>query len=252
MTNKPTFPGILSPEEELLYEAALDLGESSIQELATKTKIPRTSCYSILEKLTAKNLVETVVPNGKTRKVIRAKSPSGLQDILHQKKETLTHSESKLQEELPRLEALYKAYDARPNIEYFDELLGIEQILKETYEADEIAIHCSGLDDEIPPEIETLIYQKYYATLAKKKISVREIQTLEHQVSPNKMKQNSFPSHQTKIHYSYPGISHVDKIIFGDKMALITFSLMNGIIIEHPMIANYELALFDQIWEALE
>lgn len=66
----------LNDSEAKLYIAALELGEASIQEMARKSKVKRTSIYYMLNDLEEKGVLTTVKRNKKTFFV--ATSPSNL------------------------------------------------------------------------------------------------------------------------------------------------------------------------------
>jgi sugar-specific transcriptional regulator TrmB len=248
MIKHQTLENILTSEQELIYEAALELGSASIQELSKKSELPRTSCYSIIEQLQELQLVEVEIDEKTDRKTIIARSPSLLQDILKQKQAQLEVSNTVLETQLPRLEGLYKAFDTRPDIQYHSELAGIKTILDATLATKQLSIHCSGLEPPLTAELDQLVHQEYYPKLSKKNIAVREILTQNYGSTHFK---HDTSTHQVKINQNYPGISHVDKFIFDDKVAIIAFDLTNGVIIEHPMIASFEQANFNQIWEML-
>lgn len=66
----------LSNNEAKLYIAALELGEASIQDMAKKTAVKRTSIYYMLDELEAKGVLTTVKRNKKTYYI--ATSPTDL------------------------------------------------------------------------------------------------------------------------------------------------------------------------------
>jgi len=55
----------LSKKEANVYLAILESGESDLSEIAKVAKIPRTSCYGIVEDLIAKNYVTFYVKRKK-------------------------------------------------------------------------------------------------------------------------------------------------------------------------------------------
>lgn len=66
----------LSDSEASLYLAALELGEASVQDMAKKSKIKRTSIYFMLEDLESKGVLTTAKRNKKTYYI--ATSPADL------------------------------------------------------------------------------------------------------------------------------------------------------------------------------
>jgi len=88
----------LSVNEARIYEALLELGESSVQEISLKSKIHRRNVYDSINKLIEKGLASEIII--KSQKNFKAIHPRRLLELLKEK-------EAKLNKSLPDLESKY-------------------------------------------------------------------------------------------------------------------------------------------------
>ena len=70
--------GGLDRREASVYLTLLDLGEASVQTIASKARLERTGTYDILARLVARQLVRVTTAAKRTR--FRVESPTRLQD----------------------------------------------------------------------------------------------------------------------------------------------------------------------------
>ncbi len=70
----------LSDKEAKVYLAALELGKATVQEIAVKANVNRTTTYVAIEGLTEKELMSEYLENHK--RFFIAEDPSKLDDIL--------------------------------------------------------------------------------------------------------------------------------------------------------------------------
>jgi sugar-specific transcriptional regulator TrmB len=115
----------LSDPEAKAYLAILELGESTVERIAKKTRIVRTSLYHTLGLLKTRGLV-TVAKRG-ARTVYIAEDPRVLKSDLEEKMKTL-------EQVLPELRSMTNVIDKKPRIRYYEgdaEMIeGINDILK--------------------------------------------------------------------------------------------------------------------------
>lgn len=116
----------LPDKEALIYLALLELGKAKVQDIARKTKLPRSTIYSVLGFLEEKGL--TFSFEQKKIKLFTAQDP---QKILF---EATARAET-IKEILPELKQLHRASKARPQMKYYEGVSEIkrmyESILKE-------------------------------------------------------------------------------------------------------------------------
>ena len=110
----------LSEKEAELYLILLELGKAKVQDITRKTKLPRSTIYSVLEYLEQRGLVFSF-DQGK----IRFFSPQDPDRIIQ---EAAARAEA-LKTLLPNLQQLYRNASARPHIRYYE---GVEE-LKQMY-----------------------------------------------------------------------------------------------------------------------
>lgn len=98
----------LSTNESKVYETLLRLKESSIEDIAAKSKVHRRNVYDSIAKLLEKGLISEVIIDKK--KNYRAINPSRLMDILTEKQSKLNKIMPQLEQQFQRVETEEKAY----------------------------------------------------------------------------------------------------------------------------------------------
>lgn len=112
----------LSHNEAKVYLASLQIGEGTVNKIAQKAGMPRTSVYQLLEVLKEKGLVSSF--QHKTVLHYEAVNPRHLLQLLKEKQvnfETI----------LPQLDALVFTGDKRPRVKFFSGKQGIKLVLEE-------------------------------------------------------------------------------------------------------------------------
>ena len=101
----------LSENETKVYLSMLCLGRATVLQISKSSEVPRTTVYSIIEKLNQKGLTRTEVQGFKKKYV--AESPERLEAMLEQRKHDLDTL-------LPEFEALYKLEGGESFIKYYE------------------------------------------------------------------------------------------------------------------------------------
>jgi len=119
----------LNSKEALVYEAILELGAGSAQQIAVKAGLPKSTTYDVLKNLSRKGLVNIYLKGKK--KHFSAQDPEVLQDKIKQQAELLDKF-------LPTIQAVYNARAVKPKVRFYEGKEGvgivIKQILKEARE----------------------------------------------------------------------------------------------------------------------
>ncbi|MBI2476380.1 MAG: helix-turn-helix domain-containing protein [Candidatus Taylorbacteria bacterium] len=110
----------LNEKEASVYLAILELGESSVQRIADKAGIKRTTVYDVIESLKEKGLIGNTL-KGKRRKFF-VDDPRGILRMLDEKR-------NKIEKIIPDLLSKSGAFDKKPRSRFFE---GIES-MKEIY-----------------------------------------------------------------------------------------------------------------------
>lgn len=107
----------LSEKEAQVYLALLQYETASIQELATKTKINRTTIYPVLESLQKKGLASEVQEGKKT--TYQAAPPERLGTYVERQKVLLNEQEKRLTDIIPQLKSTQREEGERPIVMFF-------------------------------------------------------------------------------------------------------------------------------------
>lgn len=112
----------LDEKEAAVYVAGLELGPASVQALAIKTKVKRTTVYQVLESLKERDLFTETI-KGKKRRFIAA-HPNQLKVIQNDRQRALEDAFSELEE-------LAQVSPGKPKVLYFDTLEGIHKMYED-------------------------------------------------------------------------------------------------------------------------
>lgn len=110
----------LSADEAAVYIAALELGQASVQAIAKKSKVKRTTLYHFLPRLVERGLVQEM--RKKKRNVYSAIHPKQLIEL-----EKVRVKE--LEQVLPEMLAIYNGSSTKPRVTFFEGVEGIKEAL---------------------------------------------------------------------------------------------------------------------------
>lgn len=247
MTNSPTLVRLLSDlglesKHARVYLACLELGEASVQEIAHKSGVKRTSLYYILERLIELGLIHHAHHEKKSRYI--AEEPERLVKTFGDRLEALGQHI----EELKRL----KGHTARHSrILYYNSFEGFKQIWQ--------AIFDSGVTEYLiitdPREMLQFVRKDYItrriiAEKVRRGIKSKQL-IMPSTYAEEITRKDRFENRESRIlPYDYP--VPFTTIVFGDNVALISpFEEDLIIIIESPAFAATERALFQALWQRL-
>ncbi len=110
----------LNHNQAKTYLACLELGTTTIIGISKRTGIARTTTYDNVRVLKKYGLITEIIENGKH--MLIAESPVKLSNILEVKKQ-------KIDDCIPGLLAVFESSKAKPKIQFFEGVKGIEKIL---------------------------------------------------------------------------------------------------------------------------
>lgn len=121
----------LSENEAIVYQAAIELGETSPFVISKFTGIARTSVYSVLTDLALKGLIELESATGlmKQQTKVKAKNPSTLREILWAKRADLVKKEVDILEILPFLKKEYLRDSTNADFQFFPGMDGANHVM---------------------------------------------------------------------------------------------------------------------------
>ena len=229
----------LSEKESALYLTALDSGVVSITQLAKKSGLKRPTCYLVIEELVKKHLL-TKTPKGK-RMCYKAENPLILSQQIEKTQETLNML-------LPSLLSSFQKYSHQPKIRFYEGKQQISKMSEEVYHAKEIWAMFS-------PENFLNVFSKqenkhFFNILIRHGGVIYDI-------FEDTAKAREFAKAKYRT-----GISHVkflpsdfkiatDFMVYGDKLAIVSFENLIGLIIEDKAIAQTQRQVLKFIWEKL-
>lgn len=224
-----------------VYLASLELGGSTVIEIAKKSGVKRTTCYDILLDLIKKGLISETV-KGKKRLYI-GEDPEKIQKDL-QKKESL------FSEILPQLKSIHNVSGVKPKIRYFEGKEGLMEAYDDAlkYSGEIVAF---GSEDVYRILGRDWI-EDYIKRRVKKGIRVRAIlpstEYLENEIFVRDQQQ--LRSCKSIEKEKYPFSIEID--IYGhQKVAMISNKEQLAVIIESSEIYNTMKFIFEILWDNL-
>jgi len=139
----------LSPNEARIYEALLELGKSSVAEIAVKTNIHRRNVYDAVNRLVKKGIITTVIGDKDSHYI--PVDPNKLLEVVEEERE-------KLQKIMPDLEDLFNQKRGDEGMYLLKGVEGYKNYLRDMLHAkgDVYTINAKGmfLDPRLRPFIE--------------------------------------------------------------------------------------------------
>lgn len=232
----------ISKKAAEIYMTALSLGTASVQELAEKTGLKRSTAYAYIENLLKEGLLEKA-PVGK-RTYYRASNPR----ILEARAE---HTAQVIKKAVPELEAIRANMQGRPNISVLEGEKGLRQVYNEMEAANSI---CFWSNLELFEKRFQDIFDKLSGAIGAQQIRTREIisNTPEARKSAKRYALTAGRNYSARI-ATAEGI-HNDNAIYGNVVAIFRLHESNLFVIriEDTIIAQAMKAVFEMAWKSAE
>lgn len=116
----------LSKNKGVVYLAALNTGTGSVQEIAKRAHLPRTTVHEILQYLLSLGLVG-FINRGRTR-MYSVEPPAKLKLLLKEK-------ERLLESVLPELTSIFNTKGVRPRVRFYEGIEGVKTVIEDTLTA---------------------------------------------------------------------------------------------------------------------
>jgi len=241
----------LTRDHSLIYWGLIELGKATYVDIAKKTDIPRSSCYIYVHDLISSGLATEIIE--KTKKYILPESPEKILMLLDDRKIKLNNSIKQYKSDLSNLLLQYNAIADKPSVKFYKGIEGIKTILFETLtENDEILVLCQGDEPHMVEKEDPDYILEYIKEFKKRKCKSREI--IETRGRSRKY-QKEFNDENQKIilapHIEREDTTHIDKIIYGNKVAIIEYTRERAILIDDYYISLNEKISFNVLWNAL-
>lgn len=235
----------LEQKEREVYLKLLEMGQTTMTELAKSSQIKRPTAYLVVQELQLKGLVsETLM--GK-RKQYSATHPKRLLEMAQDQKR-------QIEETLPDLLALYNQPKNKPRIQVFENKMGLRLVYKDMFNAvakGEEALFFADVEaiHKVVPEIMDEFKQ---AVSKLKSIHIRELhyQNKAAKHWAEHFKREYKKGYQIRYLPNTYEFGMCDNVIYGNK--LVIFSLKGDlfvIVIESEEIAKTYRAMFEWAWQ---
>lgn len=228
----------LTPKETALYLAALELGTASVQKIAEKSGLVRSTAYAVLEVLRSKGLVTTHL-----KKKVRYYSAEDPNHVLHFAESTI----AALKTALPELQALAGQARRRPSVRFYEGKDGMQTILREILEDGKELIAFAAVDDTF----QTLSnFRTFVLERIKKRTPIRVIM----KDSPLARERKRLGPQELRQVRLIPDTHQFHGLIYIWKNKIAQFSFKNdyiAVVTESKELADMQRAMFESLWEKL-
>ncbi len=119
----------LSDGEIRVYNALLDLGRSSLNQIHEKTGIERRNIYDILNKLIERGLIGYVIEN--KRKIYSISHPNKIIGYIEEKKHEINKIKEEINVEMPTIFERYNSKKSKINAQIFRGINGVKAIYED-------------------------------------------------------------------------------------------------------------------------
>lgn len=237
----------LGDKEAKVYLAMLELGPSSVLEIAAKAGVNRPTAYLQIELLKTKGLVSTQKKGKKDLYI--AEGPDQLEKVLEEEVKSLEIKKGELKKALPELEDLFNLAEDKPIVRYFEGKTGLEKMQNEFLKCRAKEIYAvSSVDDVIkifPNENKTYTQHRLDKGIKAKLIYTSDRGPFLSTDDKDVLRESKFVPKE-KLPFS------TDITIYDNKVAIASLhGKLGGIIIEDQPIADSFRSFFLLTWSLL-
>jgi sugar-specific transcriptional regulator TrmB len=125
----------LSEKEASVYLTLLQYDNASVIDVASKTKINRSTTYTVLESLAKKGLISETTVGKKTR--YQAEAPERLETFVERQKIVLEEHSKRLKDIVPQIKSIQREEGERPVVKFFEGREGIISSTEEMIESED-------------------------------------------------------------------------------------------------------------------
>lgn len=233
----------LQDSEIKIYLFLLESSTLNAASIAKGTGIAHTNCYSVLESLLKKGLIEKLIQ--KNTSLYTANNPSILLNLVEKTKNTV------IEELIPNLMHIHKSQINKPVVKFYEGPEQIKTVFLEMYEADESIIAFTSLNKLFP--LFPGFFEKWRKELKKRNIFLKDIlsaDTKKEQINIGTQEMGVFFEH--KIIPEKYGTIATDILIWNDKILLFTLEdPIFGTVITNGHLADTFRIIHRSLWDRL-
>ncbi|WAC06745.1 MAG: helix-turn-helix domain-containing protein [Thermodesulfobacteriota bacterium] len=238
----------LIEKEAIVYLASLELGLSTIQEIAGKSQISRSTTYEVIESLMKKGLMSSLTKGKK--KYFAAEDPERLLSFIDTKERELKKRKKEIKTILPELKELSMLSRERPRIKFYEGKQGIRRIQEDILRTKNLG----NIEEFVPLDDAYQLFPAHprdHRHWMGKKIAVPE------RMIYTSKKGAILPQKKGPIETLFIPVEkfpfHTEITIYADKVALVSFGRkLIGVVLESEDAANTLRSLFNLLWEELK
>ncbi len=237
----------LNEKEASVYLALLQYDNASVIDLSKKTKINRSTTYTVLESLAKKGLVSETTVGKKAR--YQAESPERLETFVERQKVVLEEHARRLKDIIPQIKSVQREVGEKPTVQYFEGKEGVFALNESLYRDEDNSggvvnmVYSKDLLDEVFPESERAKFIKERLT---RKIKSRSIYTWSKGVRPSDDMAERIKLDGDKYPISCDISVSKDRV----RIALLG-KKVSGILIKSQDVANTLKSIFDALFDSL-
>ncbi|MBN1385855.1 TrmB family transcriptional regulator [Candidatus Woesearchaeota archaeon] len=231
----------LSQNEAKVYIALLEMRSASAGLVAQKSGVHRVNVYDTLERLMEKGLVST--SSKAEKKYFEVASPENLKRIAERKRKEI----EQFDEIFPQLELKYQMGTEKQEVHHFKGKRGIISIYEDMIETLKPGEYMYGLGTTgIMREILKHWITDWTRRRDGKGVKVKSI------YYQNARGKEIFPLQERRFLPKQFGFFPTTTYVYADKVAIISFTGMIGVVIQSKEIAVNFKRYFDQMWSISE
>ena len=223
-----------------VYLAALELGEATMQTLARKSGVNRSTIYTFIDDLKDRGYILETQKN--KRRIYSAVHP---EHLVGMQKTRLTE----LQNILPELLAIRNTSPSKPRVTFYEGIQGLEEVYADMLREKKEIVAYEDLSN-LKPEVRDRIFAWFPKERARRDILIKTI-SRDNPFTREFTKHNRGLLRETKFITS-PELK-TDINIYGDKVALIDLQSKPpfAVLIENRNLAETMRATWRQLWDKL-
>lgn len=233
----------LSHHEAEIYLILLEIGPSTVTEIARKSHVGRTNCYNIVNDLLVKGLVNAHDEKGKT--IYSAENPERIVTIIHEQLKKNEEMLKKAQMFVPELQSIFHEHEGKLKVRYYEGVEGLVSIYEDTLTAKETILGYASVENQ--HSFFPGYFPEYYERRTRRKIPVKAILAY----TKDSFRIKNLDKKHLRITKIVPKKFQISPEIniYDNKTAILSLQEKFGVIIESKEVAAAFKKLFELAWE---
>lgn len=238
----------LSETEATLYLGLLEMGETTVLELARHTNLKRATTHFNVESLIKKGLVSQTAEG--SRRKIMPEDPSTLKTFISKKKEKIESLENQFDKVIESVSFNPSVNKEKVQIRFYEGVGGVEMIYREAFEASELRSYVNLEEVHKTFKNNSKIYLEAIEDGHPRR--VREITDRSRGSIEKAIEFSQDPNFEVKVTTISLNLSAIDILMFEDKVAMINFKdQITGSVLTDRNYYENSIGIFDYLWESL-